>query len=81
MSDYQEKALRLVAEQHGMVTSELYIVWFCKTLQNWKALISTDIMSGHYWEVTYSGDSETAYIDWYKKHKNTSVPDLFSVRL
>ncbi len=33
---------------------EVYIVWFSKTLQNWKALVSTTVSDGMYYEVTYN---------------------------
>lgn len=49
---------------------DVYIVWFCKTLQNWKALISTTIPDGMYYEVTYNGDTDETYIDVYKKWEN-----------
>lgn len=32
------------------------VVWFSKTLQNWKALVSTNVSDGMYYEVTYNGD-------------------------
>lgn len=49
---------------------DVYVVWFCKTLQNWKALCSTDIPDGMYYEVTYDGDKDVAYVDAYKKWDN-----------
>ena len=52
---------------------EVYIVWFCKTLQNWKALLSTTLPDGMYYEVTFDGDKDKAYIDAYKKFENVSV--------
>ena len=52
---------------------EVYIVWFCKTLQNWKALLSTTLPDGMYYEVTYDGDKQVAYIDAYKKFNNVAV--------
>jgi len=54
---------------------ELYIVWFCKVLGNWKALISTDAVSGMYWEVTYNGAKKETYVDTYRKAFNDCVPD------
>lgn len=33
---------------------DVFIVWFCKTLQNWKALVSTSLPDGMYYEVTYA---------------------------
>lgn len=54
-------------------TSYLYVVWFSKTLQNWKALISTSLPDGMYYELTYSGDKKQLYIDAYKKFDNVAV--------
>jgi hypothetical protein len=60
----------------GFITVEdLYIVWFAKVLGNWKALISTDKVSGAYWEVTYNGNKNETYVDLYGKVHNTVVPD------
>jgi hypothetical protein len=53
---------------------EVYIVWFCKTLQNWKALISTDLTDeGIYFEVTFDGDKDRAYLDHYWKSVNRII--------
>lgn len=52
---------------------EIYIVWKCKTLQNWKYLISTSLCDGMYYELTYNGDIKEWYIDAYKKVKNTII--------
>lgn len=46
---------------------EVYVVWLSKTLQNNKALLSTNIPDGRYYEVTYDGDKGIAYVDSYKK--------------
>lgn len=54
---------------------DFYIVWFSKTLQNWKALVSTDKVSGLYYEVTYNGDRLETYLDVYIKMSNVCVPD------
>lgn len=53
---------------------QVYIVWQCKTLQNWKFLISTDIHDGMYYEVTYNGDKDEWYLDAYKKFENRCIP-------
>lgn len=45
----------------------LYIVWFCKTLQHWKALVCTTLEDSMYYEVTYNGDKHETYVDCYKK--------------
>lgn len=52
---------------------DVYIVWFCKTLQNWKALVSTTLPDGMYYEVTYNGDKKEVYLDAYKKFENQKI--------
>lgn len=54
---------------------QVYIVWWSKTLQNWKALVSTTISDGMYYEVTYNGDKKETYLDAYKKWENKRIPD------
>lgn len=54
---------------------EVYVVWFAKVLQNWKALVSTTLPDGMYYEVTYNGDERETYLDAYKKFKNVCIPD------
>ena len=53
---------------------DVFIVWMCKTLQNNKALLSTTLFDGMYYEVTYNGDKNEAYLDAYKKFENRRVP-------
>lgn len=52
---------------------DVYIVWFCKTLKNWKALVSTTLSDGMYYEVTYNGDKDETYLDAYRKWENVVV--------
>lgn len=83
--NYQEKAKQIVIDyynEHVEITdnkklteSEVFIVWFSKTLQNWKALVSTTISDGMYYEVTYNGDKKETYLDAYKKGENVCVKD------
>lgn len=54
---------------------DIYVVWFSKTLQNWKALISTTKPDQMYYEVTYNGDKSEAYVDAYKKVENVCVKE------
>ena len=49
---------------------DVFIVWSCKTLQNNKALLSTKLFDGMYYEVTYNGDKKEIYVDAYKKFEN-----------
>lgn len=52
---------------------EVYVVWKCKTLQNWKFLVSSSLPDGMYYEVTYNGDKEEWYLDAYKKFENRCI--------
>ncbi len=49
---------------------EVYTVWKCKILQNWKYLVSTTLPDGMYYELTYDGDKKRWYLDAYKKFDN-----------
>jgi hypothetical protein len=52
---------------------DFYVVWFSKTLQNWKALVSTNVQDNMYYEVTHNGDKGETYIDQYHKVVNVCV--------
>ena len=54
---------------------EVFTVWKCKTLQNWKWLISTTLFDGMYYELTYNGDRDEFYLDAYKKFENRVIRD------
>ncbi len=56
-----------------LTTNDVYIVWFSKTLQNFKALVSTTVSDGMYYEVTYNGDKKQLYLDAYKKLENKCI--------
>lgn len=52
---------------------DVYVVWLCKTLQNNKALLSTNVSDGMYYEITHNGDKTETYVDVYKKWTNYCV--------
>ena len=52
---------------------DTYVVWSCKTLQNNKALLSTTLLDGMYYELTYNGDKKEIYFDAYKKFENKCI--------
>lgn len=73
----KEAASEAFSQQHPaepmLYPEECYIVWFSKTLQNWKALVSTDSRDGVYIEVTHNGNKDETYIDIYAKVSNTCL--------
>lgn len=79
------KARRLVTEYFNahknksdsqpITIADTYVVWFSKALQNWKALISTAVSDGMYYELTYNGDKEETYLDAYKQFDNVVITD------
>ena len=56
-------------------TNDVYVVWLNRALQNNKALLSTTIEDGMYYEVTYNGDKNEMYFDAYK-HVHNEVIEL-----
>lgn len=58
-------------DKNGKITEDnVFFVWGVKVLQNNKALVSTNIPDGMYYECTYNGDKKEMYVDAYKKWKN-----------
>jgi hypothetical protein len=57
-----------------ITTDDVFVVWFCKTLQNRKALVTT-LNNGMYYEITHDGDRKQTYVDVYKKWENYTVKD------
>lgn len=56
-----------------ITVEDVFIVWSCKTLQNNKALASTTLFDGMYYELTYNGDKREVYLDAYKKFENRAI--------
>ena len=79
-----EKALKIVREyieEHldksdEKPNFEVFMVWKCKALQNWKYLLSSTLFDGMYYELTYNGDKKEWYIDAYKKFQNVVIPEV-----
>lgn len=82
-NNMQEQAKRIIrdyvndhldkSDNIAITEEDVYVVWFCKTLQNWKALLSTTIPDGQYYEVTFNGDKQEIYLDVYKKWENKCI--------
>ncbi len=56
-----------------LTTDGVFIVWFAKTLGNWKAIVSSPVARGLMWEVTFNGHRGEVYLDVYKKTNNVKV--------
>lgn len=83
MYELQEKAINAARtvlfnefdyNANEITPTDMYVVWFCKTLQNWKALVS-GVNIKEYIEVTYNGDKKEIYVDVYKKACNQGLKD------
>jgi hypothetical protein len=73
-----KKTVREYTEEHldktdRKVDFDVFVVWSCKTLQNSKALLSTTLFDGMYYELTYNGDKKELYLDAYKKFENRCI--------
>jgi 3'-phosphoadenosine 5'-phosphosulfate sulfotransferase len=73
-----KEEVRKYAEEHLDKSEEtpnfdVYVVWGVKALQNHKALLSTSLKDGMYYELTYNGDKEELYFDAYKKFENKCI--------
>ena len=83
MNHFQRVCLKKLVEwyhkNHPEVEIDLtdtFVVWSCKTLQNYKLLASTTIYGdGIYAEYTYNGDKQEFYEDVYKKVTNTCITE------
>lgn len=65
-----------VTDNKTLTEDDVYIVWYCKTLQNCKALLSTTVSDGMYYEITYNGDKKEFYLDAYKKWQNVCIKEV-----
>ena len=56
--------------------SDVFVVWSCKTLQNYKCLVSTTVSGdGIYAEYTFNGDKQELYEDVYRKLTNKRITE------
>lgn len=63
-------------DKKHITKDDVFVVWSCKTLQNNKALLSTTIPDGMYYEFTYNGDKNELYMDAYKKWENKCFKEV-----
>jgi hypothetical protein len=82
-NEFEKKCLELVRDYTNehldksdgleITKDNVFIVWSCKTLQNNKALLSTDLFDGMYYEITYNGNKNEFYLDAYEKFENRCI--------
>jgi hypothetical protein len=73
--NYSQQARELVLDvinaevdaDQQVTLDDVFVVWFCKTLKNWKALVSTTQPHAWYYELTHNGETGETYIDCYTK--------------
>lgn len=73
IADYFNKRKDATDKNGDITPADVFIVWQCKALQNWKALASTTVSDGMYYEVTLNGDKNELYLDAYKKWENCRI--------
>lgn len=73
VADYFNKRKDCTDKNGDITTDDVFVVWSCKTLQNSKALLSTTVQDGMYYELTYNGDKKELYLDAYKKWENKKI--------
>lgn len=69
----REYALEHIDKGDIIPEFKVFDVWYCKTLQNHKALLSTSLRDGMYYELTYNGDKNELYFDAYSKTENKCI--------
>ena len=74
VKDYTNKHMDKTDDKEPITEADVFVVWSCKILQNNKALLSTSVSDGMYYECTYNGDKDEMYVDAYKKWENIMVP-------
>ena len=73
VKDYTNKHIGKTDKREPITEEDVFVVWSCKTLQNNKALLSTNVSDGMYYECTYNGDKDEIYVDVYKKWENLVI--------
>ncbi|MBR3320437.1 MAG: hypothetical protein IKG04_00605 [Exiguobacterium sp.] len=74
VADYWNENQTL-SKKFGKITDKkVYVVWQCKAIQNFKALLGVNFEGdGMYFEFTLNGDANEGYLDVYKKQKHVTV--------
>lgn len=76
MVNYPELARGILQDrfkEEGRPQDDVYVVWFCYILGGWKALLSTPVEDGRYYEITHNDKKNQTYIDTYVKESNILI--------
>lgn len=57
----------------SITEDNVYVVWSCFILGNQKALLSTTLTDGMYFEITYDKNKNSIYFDAYKRWDNKEI--------
>ena len=75
--NYSKELVKQYAYEHldksdgiDINTFDVFIVWYAYELGHNKALLSTTLLDGMYYEVTYNSNKKEVYLDAYKKFEN-----------
>ena len=71
--EYAKKHLDVTDNVDFSLEDDVYVVWSTKVLHHAKALLSTTLPDGMYYEITYNGVKGEIYFDAYKKFENFKV--------
>jgi len=78
--DYSKKIVKDYAYEHLDKTDsvqlddfDVFVVWYAYELGHSKALLSTTLFDGMYYEVTYNSNKNEIYFDAYKKFENKCI--------
>ena len=79
MAERASEIVRKYANDHldksdGPVPFDVYVVWQCFILGNYKLLLSTSLTDGMYYEVTFNKAKNETYLDAYKKFEYVCIP-------
>lgn len=73
VADYFNEHVDKTDDVPKMTPDDVYVVWFCWILGNCKALLSTPVSDGMYYECTYNDINGELYFDAYKKFEHRCI--------
>lgn len=76
--NYAKNLVRDYANEHldksdDIPEFDVFVVWYAYELGHSKALLSTTLLDGMYYEITYNSNKNEIYVDAYKKFENKCI--------